>query len=312
MLPDGTRVHDQQIVTADGPRWLAWRDVVVWAPDHNSAEVQSVGRDVTERIETEHALAEARDAAEDASRAKSRFLAMVSHEIRTPLNGILGMADLLRDTALTPEQASYVKATKASGDALLALIDEVLDFSKIEAGKLELAAEPFSLAALVEDTVELLAPRAQAKGLAIASDVDERLPERVIGDVTRLRQVLLNLAGNAIKFTETGGVSVVVEAGGRPDEIAFVVRDTGIGIDREQQARIFHEFEQADGGSTRKFGGTGLGLAISRRIIERMAGRIEVASAAGQGATFRAIVRLPRATAAKRRCIRPRSPTRRS
>src|SRR6185295_11394162 len=142
--------------------------VVVWAPDRNSAEVQSVGRDVTERIETERALAEARDAAEEASRAKSRFLAMVSHEIRTPLNGILGMADLLRDTTLTPEQASYVKATKASGDVLLSLIDEILDFSKIEAGKLELAAEPFRLAALVEDAVELLAPRAQAKLLAIA------------------------------------------------------------------------------------------------------------------------------------------------
>jgi PAS domain S-box-containing protein len=305
VLPDGTRIHDEQIVTADGPRWLAWRDVVVWAQDHNSAEVQSVGRDVTERIETERALAEARDAAESASRAKSRFLAMVSHEIRTPLKGILGMADLLRDTALTPEQASYVKATKASGDALLSLIDEILDFSKIEAGKLDLTVEPFSLIAMVEDAVELLAPRAQAKGLAIASDVDERLSERVIGDATRLRQVLLNLAGNAIKFTETGGVGVVVEAGGRPDEIVFEVRDTGIGIDREQQARIFHEFEQADGGAGRKFGGTGLGLAISRRIMERMGGRIEVASAIGRGSTFRAIAPLPKADSGQTALIAP-------
>jgi signal transduction histidine kinase/CheY-like chemotaxis protein len=305
VLPDGTRIHDEQIATADGPRWLAWRDVVVWAQDHNSAEVQSVGRDVTERIETEQALAEARDAAEAASGAKSRFLAMVSHEIRTPLNGILGMADLLRDTALTPEQASYVKATKASGDALLSLIDEILDFSKIEAGKLELSAEPFSLMALVEDAVELLAPRAQAKGLAIAADVDERLPERVIGDATRLRQVLLNLAGNAIKFTETGGVSVGVGAGDRADEIVFEIRDTGIGIDREQQARIFQEFEQADGGAARKFGGTGLGLAISRRIMERMGGRIEVASTIGQGATFRAIAPLPHAADGQTAFIAP-------
>ena len=221
VLPDGTRIHDEQVMTPTGARWLAWRDVVVWAEKPEGAEVQSVGRDVTERIDSERALAEARDAAEAANRAKSRFLAMVSHEIRTPLNGILGMADLLRDTPLTPEQSTYVKATKASGDALLSLIEEILDFSKIEAGKLELAAQPFSLVALVEDVVELLGPRAQAKGLEIASDVDERLPERVIGDATRLRQVLLNLAGNAIKFTESGGVGVTVEPGPEHDEVVF-------------------------------------------------------------------------------------------
>ena len=206
VLPDGTRLHDEQIMTVDGARWLAWRDVVVWAEKAEHAEVQSVGRDVTDHIEAERALAEARDAAEAASGAKSRFLAMVSHEIRTPLNGILGMAGLLLDTPLTPEQITYVKATKTSGDALLSLIEEILDFSKIEAGKLELEAQPFPLTSLVEDVVELLSPRAQAKGLEIASDVDERLPDRVMGDATRLRQVLLNLAGNAIKFTETGGV----------------------------------------------------------------------------------------------------------
>ena len=298
VLPDGTRLHDEQIMTTDGARWLAWRDVVIWTETDGCAEVQSVGRDVTDHIEAERALAEARDAAEAASGAKSRFLAMVSHEIRTPLNGILGMADLLLDTPLSPEQTTYVRATKTSGDALLSLIEDILDFSKIEAGRLELVAEPFSLTALVEDVVELLGPRAQAKGLEIASDVDERLPDRVIGDATRLRQVLLNLAGNAIKFTETGGVGVVVEAGATDGEIAFEVRDTGIGIDPQQQARIFHEFEQAEGGSARKFGGTGLGLAISRRIVERMDGRIEVESTPGQGSSFRAIVKLPPAEGA--------------
>ncbi len=293
VLPDGTRLHDEQIMTGDGARWLAWRDVVVWTEKAEHAEVQSVGRDVTERIEAERALAEARDAAEAASGAKSRFLAMVSHEIRTPLNGILGMAGLLLDTPLTPEQATYVRATRTSGNALLSLIEEILDFSKIEAGKLELQTEPFSLTGLVEDVVELLGPRAQAKGLEIASDVDERLPERVLGDATRLRQVLLNLAGNAIKFTETGGVGVIVEAGRGRGEIVFEVRDTGIGIAPGQQARIFGEFEQADGGAARKFGGTGLGLAISRRIVERMGGRIEVESTPGKGSSFRAIVVLP-------------------
>jgi PAS domain S-box-containing protein len=294
-LPDGTRLRDEQIMTADGPRWLAWRDVVVWTEKAEHAEVQSVGRDVTDRIEAERALADARDAAEAASGAKSRFLAMVSHEIRTPLNGILGMAGLLQDTPLTAEQTTYVKATVTSGTALLSLIEEILDFSKVEAGKLELEPHPFSLTTMIEDIVELLGPRAQAKGLEIASDVDERLPKRVIGDATRLRQVLLNLAGNAIKFTETGGVGVSVETGPNDDEIVFEVRDTGIGIAPEQQTRIFHEFEQADGGSARKFGGTGLGLAISRRIVERMDGRLEVESKAGDGSIFRAVVPLPAA-----------------
>jgi len=293
VLADGTRVHDQRIDTSDGPRWLAWRETVVWVGESGTGEVQSVGRDVTERTETGRALAEARDAAEAASRAKSRFLAMVSHEIRTPLNGIIGMTDLLLDTPLTAEQTAYLKATKASGDALLALIEDILDFSKIEAGRLELEAKPLALMPLVEETVELLGPRAQEKGIEIACDVDERLPEMVVGDASRLRQVLLNLAGNAIKFTQSGGVSVVVERGAVPNEIVFAVRDTGIGIAPEQQARIFLEFEQADGGVGRKFGGSGLGLAISRRIVEAMGGSIAVESTPGHGSTFRFAVSLP-------------------
>jgi PAS domain S-box-containing protein len=293
ILADGVRAHDQKIAAADGARWIAWREVTIRAD--GDSEMQSVGRDVTDRVLAERALAEARDQAEAANRAKSRFLTMVSHEIRTPLNGILGMADLLGDTPLTPEQATYLKAVKTSGETLLSLIEEVLDFSKIEAGRLDLAARPFSLAAFVEEVVELLGPRAQAKGLEIGCYVDERLPTRVVGDAARLRQVLFNLAGNAIKFTESGGVSIIVEPSAQPDLITLAVHDTGIGISLKDQARIFLEFEQADVSSTRKFGGTGLGLTISNKIIESMGGSIAVDSAPGEGSTFRVNVPLPRA-----------------
>jgi len=283
VLADGTRVHDQKIASADGVRWIAWREVMVRSGA--GTEVQAVGRDVTDRVEAEHALSAARDQAESASRAKSRFLAVVSHEIRTPLNGMLGMSDLLLDTPLTPEQITYVKAAKTSGETLLSLIEEILDFSKIEAGRLDLDVKPFALAPLIEQVIELLAPRAQAKGIEIAGFIDETLPPRVMGDASRLRQVLLNLAGNAIKFTEHGGVSVIVERSDASD-MRILVRDTGIGLKQEDAARIFLEFEQADASSTRKFGGTGLGLAITKGIVERMAGRIGVDSVAGAGATF--------------------------
>ena len=293
VLADGTRVQDQKIAAAAGARWIAWREVTV--RDDGGSEIQSVGRDMTDRVLAEQALAEARDQAEAANRAKSRFLAMVSHEIRTPLNGILGMADLLGDTPVTAEQATYLKAVNTSGETLLSLIEEILDFSKIEAGRLDLSARPFPLAALVEEAVELLGPRAQAKGLEICCYVDERLPARVVGDAARLRQVLFNLAGNAIKFTERGGVSIIVEPGERPQAITLSVRDTGIGIAPQDQARIFLDFEQADGSAKRKFGGTGLGLSISKRIVEGMGGSLAVESAPGQGATFSASVALPRA-----------------
>ena len=296
-LADGTRVHDQKIAAPEGARWIAWREVTVRAD--SGSEIQSVGRDMTDRVTTEHALADARDQAEAASRAKSRFLAMVSHEIRTPLNGILGMTDLLGDTPLVPEQATYLKAVKTSGETLLSLIEEILDFSKIEAGRLDLALRPFALAALVEEAVELLGPRAQSKGLEICCYVDERLPSRVIGDATRLRQVLFNLAGNAIKFTEHGGVSIIVEPGVQDNGIAIAVRDTGIGMSPDDQARIFLEFEQADSGSARKFGGTGLGLSISKRIVERMGGAIAVESTPGKGSTFSVALALPRAADAE-------------
>ncbi|KRQ07226.1 ATP-binding protein [Bradyrhizobium manausense] len=288
----GTRIHDQKISTPLGARWIAWREGLVRHDAGRPAELQSVGRDVTDRTETERALSDARDQADAANRAKSRFLAMASHEIRTPLNGIIGMGGLLLDTTLTPEQTTYARAVKTSGEALMTLIEELLDYSKIEAGKLDLEQRPFALSTLIEEVTELLAPRAQAKKLEIAAYVDERLPLEVTGDAARLRQVLLNLAGNAIKFTSSGGVALIVEPGIWPNEISFLVRDTGIGIAPEAQSRIFREFEQADDRVARTYGGTGLGLAISERIVKRMGGRITLESAPGKGSTFEVAIPL--------------------
>ena len=218
----------------------------------------------------------ARQRAEAASEAKSRFLATVSHEIRTPLNGILGLADLLGATKLDREQLAYVEAVRTSGRALATLIDEILDFSRIEAGKLALEAETFDLGALVESVVELLAPRAQDKGLEIATFLDPALPRGVVGDPVRLRQVLTNLAGNAVKFTETGGVGLSVSLV-RERLVRFSVDDTGPGVPAEQRDIIFEEFEQGDGTRTRRHAGTGLGLAISRTIVQRMGGALTLA-----------------------------------
>jgi PAS domain S-box-containing protein len=289
---NGTRIHDQRIATPIGARWIAWREGFVRHDAGQPAELQSVGRDVTDRTETERALADARDQADAANRAKSRFLAMASHEIRNPLNGIIGMGGLLLDTTLTPEQRTYAKAVTTSGEALMALIEELLDYSKIEAGKLDLDQRPFALSTLIEEITELLAPRAQAKNLEIAAYVDERLPLEVVGDAARLRQVLLNLAGNAIKFTASGGLALIVEPGIWPNEVSFLVRDTGIGIASEAQSRIFREFEQADDRVARTYGGTGLGLAISERIVKRMGGRIALESEPGKGSIFEVAIPL--------------------
>ncbi|MFL9825805.1 ATP-binding protein [Rhodoplanes sp. SY1] len=239
-----------------------------------------------------------RQEAEAAGRAKNRFLATVSHEIRTPLNGILGMSELLLDTPLTPAQATYAEAVRTSGRALLTLIEDILDFAKIESGRITVTARPFGLAAMVESVVELLAPRAHEKNIEIAAFVDPALAAEVVGDDARLRQVLLNLVGNAVKFTPAGSVTVTAAPGPRAGTVIIAVQDTGIGIAPDAQERIFGEFEQAEDGADRRFGGTGLGLAITRRIVARLDGTITVDSAPGAGATFRVTLPLPAADGA--------------
>jgi signal transduction histidine kinase/CheY-like chemotaxis protein len=235
--------------------------------------------------------AEARERAEAASEAKSRFLATVSHEIRTPLNGILGMADLLREAPLDAENQSYLEAIRSSGTALVRLIDEILDFSKIEAGRLELVSESFDLHQLVEGVVELLAPRAQSKGLEIAASIAAGVPRCVLGDALRLRQVLTNLAGNAVKFTEEGGVGVAVSRTAN-GALRFEVADTGPGVPQDRRAAIFEDFEQGDGSNARHHEGAGLGLAISRRIVALMGGELSLAENPSSGAAFAFVVAL--------------------
>ncbi|MCR4283228.1 MAG: ATP-binding protein, partial [Bauldia sp.] len=277
--------RDVKLMTARGTRWYSWVDIRM------RDEVYSVARDITERKDVEQALLDARHRAEAASQAKSRVLATVSHEFRTPLNGILGLTGLLAETELTPDQATYVRAVHSSGEALLALVDDMLDFSKIEAGRLDLRPEPTDLEALLQDIAELIAGRAHLKGIDLAVAIGRDVPAVVIVDPARLRQVLINLAGNGIKFTDEGGVTLSV--GRAADGIVFAVSDSGPGIPPGDAERLFDEFEQMDAALGRRHGGAGLGLAISRRIVRRMGGDLTVSGREGGGSVFSLTLDLP-------------------
>jgi len=299
-LPEST-TFEHELLSADGKRIThSWTHRAIKDPEGNIMEYQAVGHDVTVRKEAEAALTRAKDAAEAADRAKSEFLAVVSHEIRTPINGVIGFTKLLRETPLSAEQFGFVDMIGSSGLTLEALISDILDMSKIEAGKIDIDHAPFALRRSVEEVVTFFTPRARSAGLSLSAKIDEDVPALVNGDANRLRQILVNLIGNAIKFTEHGSVCVSLSCGRgamiegqnrRELRLFFAVTDTGIGIPPEKMNQLFRPFSQVDTSASRRRGGTGLGLIISKRLCELMGGAISVESEPTKGSTFRFTVR---------------------
>ena len=283
-----TRMDESSGITPDGTvLQVETTRVPFLDPAGEMHGIIGVMHDVTAQKQAEAELRQARDEAEAATKAKSSFLAMMSHEIRTPMNGVMSMAEMLDQTELSDDQRSMSQIIRASAGALLTIINDILDFSKIEAGKLDIEAVPFSLLEVVEGAGELIAGRADEKGIGLTIDLDPAIPDRLIGDPTRIRQVLLNLLGNAVKFTEAGGVAVTIGmVPGDGQRLRFAVTDTGIGLDAAQQARLFQPFTQADASTARRFGGTGLGLSICQRLCSMMGGTIGVESTPGVGSTF--------------------------
>ena len=287
--------HISLVETVNGPRWFHWSEASLPGKLPGSEDLQTVGRDITEQQAFEAKLAEARDAAEAANRAKSRFLAAMSHEIRTPLNGIMGLTRLLLDTQPTAEQRTFADGILNSADTLLALIQDILDFSKIEAGRLRINCEPFSLRDTIESAVALMAPKAEAKALSIDIVACNDVADVLIGDPLRIRQILLNLLDNAIKFTEVGGATVVVSGRDLADgryALQVDVRDTGPGLSGLHMDQLFAEFEQATPDGPGSHDGAGLGLAIARRLAKAMHGDVVPVPQDNAGACFRLTLQL--------------------